>query len=320
MGLRWLDPILNPLACLPPPPESIKDESAAVLLSRLEALLQHQFKVALTGEKRSLLRGQGLDFSDLREYTPGDDIRKMDWNVFARTLMPHIREYREEKQLTLWLVLDCTASMHFGKANTKLQHAIELAGFFALLAERSGHRLGAFLIQSKPEIIAPKSGYGQIQHILDRMQKAAQKESVISEADPLPSAFQQLVHLIQKQATVIVLSDFLSFNPQWHLPLGQLSRQSQMIFGLMQDSVEKALPENLGLLPLRDSETDQIVWVDTNNPAVLTEYQKIAQQQMQVIVAQLQSIGMVIQANTDNTVTDSFMQLLQHPQARRRLP
>ena len=92
----------------------------------------------------------------MREYTPGDDIRKMDWSVFARTLTPHIREYHEEKQLTLWLVMDFTPSMRFGRAKTKIAQAIELAGLFGLLAERAGHKLGAFLItEEQPEIIPP---------------------------------------------------------------------------------------------------------------------------------------------------------------------
>lgn len=319
---RWLDPILNPLACLPPAPEIPIDKNAQSLLARLEAILQHQLKYAFTGEKRSLLRGQGLDFADLREYTPGDDIRKIDWNVFARTLSPHIREYQEEKQLTLWLVLDCTGSMHFGKWRTKFQLMTELAGLFALMAERSGHRLGAVLIQdANVKIIPPKTGMGQVQFILDRMLNGNKKESIEQKQsqDMLLKAFQQLTHLAQKHSTIVVFSDFLSTDSKWRMPLGQLSRHSKLIHAVLEDPVEKAIPVGVGLLSFIDPETRQITDIDTSNLQVVSEYQAAFQKQQSQTHSLLEAIGTVIHADTTETVTDILLRLMRQPPTRKRV-
>jgi uncharacterized protein (DUF58 family) len=318
--LRWLDPLLNPMACLPSPPEVPKDSNAQTFLARLEALLQHWLKYALSGEKRSLLRGQGLDFADLREYTPGDDIRKIDWNVFARTLSPHVREYQEEKQLTLWLALDCTGSMHFGRTRTKLQQAIELAGLFSLMAARSSHRLGAVLIYpARSEIIPPKAGMAQVQVIADRLLSAAldQQHGKLSH-DPLPKAFQQLAHVVQKHATVIVFSDFLSFSPMWAKPLGQLSRHSNLIHVVLEDTVEKALPAGLGLLPVLDPETGDVACLDTSDLQALAEYEALARVHRLQVRQQLEAMGTVIQVEAGEELSAVLLRVIRQQPRRRR--
>lgn len=315
--LRWLDPILNPIACLPPFPEEKKPEqNAEALLARLESILRHRLKYALTGDNRSLLRGQGLDFADLREYRPGDDIRKIDWNVFARTLNPHVREYQEEKQLTLWLVLDCTASMHFGKTRTKFQLATELAGLFALLAEKSGHQLGAVLLKAKPEIIPPQAGLPAIRRILDRTLQVS--DDHVTTGDPLAKGFQQLAHIIRKQATIIVFSDFFSPDFQWLPPLGRLSRQNRLICFDLYDAAEET-PPKLGLLPVRDSETGAVSWFDTSNPKILSEYQEAFRQRRLRIQEQLDPIGAIIPAEASENAGDVLLRLLKAPERRRQV-
>src|SRR5215470_17110747 len=114
----WLDPVLNPRACLdiPEPPTEAMPVDAWLRL--LESRLRQKIREGYDGSKQSLVRGYGLDFADLREYVPGDDIRKIDWNVFARTLSPHVKEYHEERQLTVWVFVDFTPSMFFGSSIT----------------------------------------------------------------------------------------------------------------------------------------------------------------------------------------------------------
>lgn len=321
--LRWLDPILNPLACLPAPPENQADTNAEHLLKRLEALLRHQLRYALTGERRSIIRGQGLDFADLREYTPGDDIRKIDWNVFARTLNPHIREYHEEKQLTLWLVVDLTPSMHFGRTRTKLQQAIELAGLLGLMANRANHKLGAYLISgSKPGIIPPKTGYAHLQHIMQRLLETASTSSadiVACNDDPLPAAFQQLGHVIAKNATVIVLSDFLTLSSQWQTPLGQLSRSTKLVYLMLHDPVESQLPPQMGLLSVIDPETGDTVEMDTNDHQFLKQYQHFVTTEQTKRLQWLRETGMAALASTDDAPLTILQQLLQPTISQRNL-
>lgn len=311
--LRWLDPILNPLACLPPLDESgNSSENAEALLKRLDALLRQKLKYAMTGEKKSVLRGQGLDFADLREYQPGDDIRKMDWSVFARTLTPHVREYHEEKQLTLWLVVDLTPSMRFGRQKTKRQQAVELSGLFGLLAEQSGHKLGAYCIgTNRAEIIAPASGQAHLQHLTQKLLDLSQISDIIPPAkDPLPSACQQLCHVVAKRNTVILLSDFLACSDVWQVALGQLSHKARLLSLMLVDPVEARLPANVGLLTLRDAETGQTVVCDSQNPGFLSAYQKQIHQEQTLIMNLLQKFGPVTLASTEQDPLDILLDLL----------
>jgi uncharacterized protein (DUF58 family) len=314
--LRWLDPILNPMACLPAPPEEqAATENAEHLLKRLEAMLRHQLRYALAGERRSIIRGQGLDFADLREYAPGDDIRKIDWNVFARTLTPHVREYHEEKQLTLWLVLDITPSMQFGRTRTKLQQAIDLAGLLGLMAHRANHKLGAFLILGKESyIIPPKTGYAHLQHIMQRMLDAKSNSTSDfknQQTDPLPAAFQQLGHVVAKNATVMVLSDFLSLSHQWQTPLGQLSRHTKLVYFLLHDPVESQLPAQVGRLSVIDPETGELAEIDTNDRQFLKHYQQYVSNEHTKRLHWLQETGLATLASTTESPLEILQRLLQ---------
>jgi uncharacterized protein (DUF58 family) len=317
-AFRWLDPILNPMACIPPPEATLSppSEKAETLLRHLEERLRHRLRYALAGEKQSLMKGQGLDFADLRVYQPGDDIRKMDWSVFARTLTPHVREYQEEKQLTLWLAVDATPSMQFGQTQSKLAQAANLAGLFGLLAAQARHKLGGFFILgAKTEIIPPKAGYAQLQHILQRLLSVAERPlqppgHLHSSGDPLPVASRQLARLVQKNATVLFLSDFLSLSEAWQSPLGQLSRQAQMIYLFIHDPLESALPPGLGLLPVVDPETGAIVELDTGDASFRAAYASEAEARQRNILDWLSKTGTAVAASTSREAVEILAELL----------
>jgi uncharacterized protein (DUF58 family) len=321
--LRWLDPLLNPEACLPPVPiPAMAGETAEGLLKRLDLLLRKQVRYAVTGERRSMLKGQGLDFSGLREYTPGDDIRKMDWSVFARTFSPHIREYHEEKQLTLWLVVDLTPSMHFGRLQTKAQQAVELAGLMALLAQKANHKLGALLmLGAESQIIPPKAGQAQIQHLMQTLLAALEQPTEQSPAspgyDPLPEACRKLGHLVQKQHTVIFLSDFLAQTQAWQAPLGELARRAQLLCLLLADSVESALPSGLGVMTLLDPESGALVEADTNDIALRMAYTQAASAQQTERLHILRKMGAATVALTDADPVQALLALLAGTEAGR---
>lgn len=311
--MRWLDPILNPLACLSPPEKPPSGlENAETLLKRLNILLRQKLKYTAAGETQSAIRGQGLDFADLREYRPGDDIRKMDWSVFARTLTPHVREYHEEKQLTLWLVVDLTPSMRFGKHQTKIKLAIELAGLFGLLADKSGHKLGAYFIGPQPpEIIPPASGQAHLRRLTQRLLALSQGELAGSpEKDPLQSAYQQLGHLVAKQNTVVILSDFLTASNHWQASLGPLSHKARLLSLMVVDSVETRLPSNIGILALQDPETGQTTLFDSENPACVQRYQAQVEQQQSQTLRCLKEFGTAAIAPTHHDPLDILLDLL----------
>jgi uncharacterized protein (DUF58 family) len=316
-AFRWLDPILNPMACLPPPSGETSPEKADALLRRLENMLRHRLRHTTSGQKTSPLKGQGLDFADLREYQPGDDIRKMDWSVLARTLTPHVREYIEEKQLTLWLVVDLTPSMHFGKKRSKAHQAIELACLFGLLAQQAGHQLGGLIIHpERNTILPPKAGNSQLQqmtqqwlHWRDREAGFSTPTKDIQPDTHLTDAFAQLARLVSKQASVVVVSDFLCDTPQWQNTLGPLAQRTQLFALQVHDPTEHCLPAGLGRLSLYCPETGQAIEVDTHDPAFRGNYQAAAQVQSQQTLAWLNRIGTAIPASTESGPLDILFQL-----------
>lgn len=312
--LRWLDPILNPLACLPPLPEETGPENAELLLKRLEASLRQRIRFAFGGTRKSLLRGQGLDFADLREYVPGDDIRKIDWNVFARTMTPHVREYQEEKQLTIWLAVDLTPSMRFGRSRTKLHHATELAGLLGLMARDAGHQLGAFLITgTKTEILPPKTGQSQLQQIMQVLLSLSEKPpSGYPEVDPFPEACAQLAHLVSRQAIVFFLSDFWSLNDGWLSSLGKLSRTAALYSIMLADPAETELPANVGLLSVLDPETGRVTEVDSGDAAFRRMYADTYQRRRQDVLDRLGRLGTPLLASTAQEPLEILSALLEY--------
>ena len=324
---EWLAPLLNPVACLPPVPEAIQSrETAEMLLKRLDLLLRKQVRFAFTGDRKSRMKGQGLDFSGLREYNPGDDIRKMDWSVFARTLTPYVREYQEEKQLTLWVVVDLTPSMHFGRWQTKAQQAIELAGLVSLLAQNANHKLGALIVSgAENHIIPPKAGQAQSQYVMQTLLAVEDAPNAlgtsptgaVSASDPLPAACQQLGHLVKKQHTVIFLSDFLARSTAWQAPLGELARRAQLLCLMLADAVENALPEGLGLMTLQDPESGELVEVDSNDAALRAAYGDLIAVQQAVHLKTLRGMGVAAMALTGTDPMQALFSLLNGPEVAR---
>lgn len=315
--LKCLDPILNPEACLPPQKsQAMAEENADALLKRLDLLLRQKVRFAMGGEKRSRIKGQGLDFSGLREYAPGDDIRKMDWSVFARTLSPYVREYQEEKQLTIWLVVDLTPSMHFGRSKTKAQQAIELAGLMGLLAQKAHHKLGGLIIQGQESrIISPKTGPAQVQHLMKILLEASANPGESPQLaektrEPLQAACDKLLNLVQKQHTVIFLSDFLSQTDGWQSPLGELSRRAQLLCVMLTDPVESHLPSDLGLLNLADPETGAVLQIDTQDAQMLAEFAQTVQANQEEKLRLLRQMGIATLTLTETEPAEALLSLL----------
>jgi uncharacterized protein (DUF58 family) len=322
--LRWFDPILDPLACLPPPPPQPEiPENADVLLAQLDVLLRQKLKYAMAGNQKSILRGAGLDFADLREYRPGDDIRKMDWSVFARTMTPHVRDYLEEKQLTLWIVVDFTHSMRFGQQQTKLSQAIELFGLLALLAQKAEHKTGACLIgPNGNEILAPGNGPGHARHLTQKLLQWAARPPGIDPppaTDPLKRTWQELNRVTARHSTVVILSDFLDKWPPdagqpdgspWHAALGELSQRVKLLCLMLSDPLETTLLPRMGTLSLIDPESGCQLAVDTNAPACLQAYITQASSYQESRLQQLKVLGAATRVSTSQPPLDALLSLL----------
>ncbi len=311
MGLlAWLDPVLNPLACLPPAPESPEPRNVSAFLQRLEQLLRLRMRDAMSGEKPSLVRGQGLDFADLREYAPGDDIRKIDWNVFARTLTPHVKEFHEEKQLTLWLAVDMAPSMHFGRVRTKAACAVEWAGLLALMGHEAGHKLGAFLVFPQgTRILPPKAGYAQVRHVAQAMLEGLQAPLAAPGAlhPAKENPFQALAHVVARNSTVFLLSDFNRPEAEWRPQVGRLSRRATLISLLIGDPGEATLP-NLDAC-VYDPVSGQTVRL-AGGDVVRRRYEAAMAAEQAQLRGTLQTMGLLAEASTEADAVAVLRQLL----------
>ena len=176
-------------------------------IKRLQLRLGRQVDAPFAGEYRSTFRGNGMEFEDVRAYVPGDDVRRIDWNVTARVGSPHIKEFREERELCLMLVCDVSASMRFGAGlvDKRLQQA-RLSGALAFAAIRSGDRVGVLRFAEGIEsFIPPRKGRGHVWRVI----RSAFDVSTSGKGTSLAQVFQHLKQGLRGRMTLVFLSDFL---------------------------------------------------------------------------------------------------------------
>jgi uncharacterized protein (DUF58 family) len=164
----------------------------------------------LQGDFRTVFRGTGVDVADLREYQFGDDLRHVDWNVTARTDVAHVREYLEDREVTAWLLLDCSASMDFGPVQRR-KHVVltEVAATVAQLLSRGGNRVGAVLFDAAVrETIPPASGRNQVLRILSRLLRPADGSGPAT--TDLAAVLRAALGILRRRSLVVMVSGFLS--------------------------------------------------------------------------------------------------------------
>jgi uncharacterized protein (DUF58 family) len=221
---------------------------------------------ALTGAYHSSFKGQGMDFDEVREYFPGDDVRSIDWNVTARMNTPFIKKFREERELTIFLVIDLSESGNFSSNTQTLRdQAAEIASVLALSATRNDDKVGILLFTDQIELIVrPAKGR---QHIL-RLIREILFFKPKGKGTNLPIALEYLNQVQRRKAIVFLLSDFLPGNHQSPTDtlrlLNLTSQRHDLSCILLRDYREEELPD-VGWISLEDSETGQVVEVNTSD-------------------------------------------------------
>ena len=242
-------------------------ETSEAVLKRLEWTVLRRLDGWLQGDWRSLWRGTGLDLADLREYQHLDDVRHIDWNVTARTGVPHVRLFNEDRDLTAWFLVDTSASSLFGsQGQSKGELAAEFVGLMARLLTRHGNRVGAIIYsQQVDRIIPPRGGRLQVLQLLEAL-----RSPPTPGAPPSPQGITRLGDLlqaasghIQRRSSVFVVSDFIS-EPGWELPLGRLSLHHDVCAVRLFDPLEMQLP-NVGTVWMQDAESGEQIQVDTSD-------------------------------------------------------
>jgi len=231
----------------------------------LEIVSSRLIRAGFAGDYHSAFHGRGIEFSQVREYLPGDDVRTIDWNVTARSGVPHVKEFVEERDLTLLVAVDVSGSMAFGSVDwRKCDIAAELAAVFAFSAVQSSDRVGLLLFSdSVRTYIPPRRGRGHAQ-VLVRAAVDAAMRGCSGNAD-LEHAAMFLERVSSKRAVVIILSDFLDLD--FEKTLKRLNRRHDVIAVTITDPREERFPPG-GLAHVVDSETGALRLVDLGHSEV----------------------------------------------------
>ncbi len=231
-------------------------------IHRIRIRTNRMVDAGLGGEYHSVFRGRGMEFSEVREYVPGDDVRSIDWNVTARTGVPHVKKYVEERDLTVLLILDVSGSQAFGSRYlTKRDLMGELSALLAFAAVKNNDRVGALLFTDRVErFVPPRKGFD---HALTVVREALHGETKGKTTD-LALGLRKAAALLKQRSVVFVISDFLAAD--YEKPLGILRKRHDVVAIPLTDPGETELPA-AGLVRLRDAETFRTRVFDAKDPS-----------------------------------------------------
>lgn len=216
-----------------------------------------------SGEYHSVFKGRGMEFSEVREYQVGDDIRNIDWNVTARYGHPFVKIFEEERELTVMLLVDMSGSLMFGSyEKTKQRIAAELSAILAFSAMKNNDKVGLILFTDQIEkFVPPRKGKS---HVLRIIREVLSFEPQGNKTD-LKGALEYFHHTIKKKSIVFLLSDFI--DQEYEKILKIVGKKHDLIGMLLEDPRERELPK-AGLIKFKDSETNEIRWLDTSSKKV----------------------------------------------------
>jgi uncharacterized protein (DUF58 family) len=293
------------------PPDQLLRELEWTVIRKLDGLLQ--------GDYRTLWRGAGVDLADLREYQAHDDVRHIDWNVTARLQQPYVRQFHEDRDMNAWFLLDLSASVDFGSADTTKLNVS--AGFVAALARvitRHGNRVGALLYGCNVHGMMPaRASRLHVLELLQRM-RAPQAKQPTGTGTALADLLKAADSLIRRRGLVFVVSDFIS-TPGWETQLTRLARRHDVVAVRLWDPLEMALPD-VGLVTLEDAETGEQMFVDGSDPAFRERYAAIAEEQEDALMESLAYSGAdVLELATDDDLLETLMRFADLRRQRARL-
>ena len=212
----------------------------------------------MAGEYHSVFKGRGMDFDEVRQYQPGDEVRRMDWNVTARTGIPHIKKYVEEREMTVMLLVDASASGVTGSVNqSKRELAAEIAAVFAFSAVHNNDKVGLLLFTDRDEkYVRPGKGRSHVLRIISDVLTYQPKRRGTS----LTAALNHVSHALSRRAVIFVISDFM--DEDFDRALKIVGRKHDLIAIPLHDASERELPD-VGRIVFEDAETGEIVELNT---------------------------------------------------------
>jgi uncharacterized protein (DUF58 family) len=290
-------------------------------MRQLEIRTRRMVNDSLAGEYHSVFKGRGMDFDEVREYTPGDEVRTIDWNVTARAGRPFVKKFTEERELTILLLVDISASGNFGSAGmSKRDLAAELASVLAFSAIRNSDKVGLLLYTDRVErYLPPKKGR---RHVL-RVVRDILYHTPEGRGTDTVKALDVANHVLHRRAIVFLISDFQAPGDQTaaraelRRAMRQTNRRHDLIAVQVADPREKELP-NVGVLALEDAESGEIIELDTGSAAVRKRFLELANDHARRLVNDFRSEGVdTLELKTDAPYMPALQRFFKTRERRR---
>lgn len=288
-------------------------------IKRIEIRTKKLVNTMFAGEYKSTFKGTGVEFLDVREYLPGDDVRTIDWKVTARMGKPYVKKFVEDRELTVILCVDASGSGHFGtRSQFKIEQAAEIAATLAFSAVQNNDKVGLLFFTDRIEKYIP-SKKGRF-HVLRMIRDILFFEPEHKGTNPT-LALEFLMNLIKHRAIIFFISDFIGdvFNPDTlRIPLGVVARRHDLAVITITDPAEEILPR-LGLVELEDAETGEIMTIDTYDTTLLKQYRSHSLLQRENRHRLLKSLGIDhIELATSENITPKLHRFFQERARRYR--
>ncbi|KPJ99262.1 MAG: hypothetical protein AMJ60_05600 [Desulfobacterales bacterium SG8_35] len=244
----------------------------------------------LAGEYHSVFKGQGMEFDEVRAYHPGDDIRTIDWNVTARTGHPYVKRYVEEREITVFFLVDLSASGAFGsREKLKNEIAAEFCALLAFSAIRNNDKVGLIVFTDTIELfIPPAKGTSHVLRLIRELLYFDASKKQQGTGTDIALALDYLGRVLHKRGVVFLVSDFL--DQDFEKSLGVLARRHDLVAVTVTDPCEYALPD-VGLLEILDAETGETVLVDSGSREVRNRYEQLAREKNEKLSSLFKSTG-----------------------------
>jgi uncharacterized protein (DUF58 family) len=306
------------------------------ILQRLEWQVIRRLDGLLQGDYRSLFYGYGVDFADLREYQPEDDVRYIDWNVTARMDTPYVRQYIEDREITAWFLLDLSASMDFGAAqDLKQAMLVDFVATCARLLTRHGNRIGAMFYTgqsitssangSRPTergidlVIPAKGGRMHVLRLIHDLVKHTQPGGASRPASSthLSSLLEAGLSSLKKRSLIFIISDFFSA-PGWERHLRLLNQRHEVLGIRVVDPHEIELPD-IGPVVIEDAESGEQVYVDTHDKGFRERFKEVVRQHENSLKTTFSHAGAdLLTLRTDDDLVRSIMRFASIRKQRQR--
>jgi uncharacterized protein (DUF58 family) len=290
-------------------------------MRQLEIRTRRMVNDSLAGSYHSVFKGRGMDFDEVREYSPGDEVRTIDWNVTARAGRPFVKKFTEERELTIFLLVDISASGNFGSSSlSKRDLAAELASVLAFSAIRNSDKVGLLLYTDRVErYLPPKKGR---RHVLRVVRDILYHTPEATGTDTV-KALDVANRLLHRRAVVFLISDFetpqdpAATRLELRRAMRRTNRRHDLIAVHVEDPREKELPD-VGIVALEDAESGEVIELDTASPKVRRRFKELSLERGRRLVSDFRSEGIdTLQLQTDAPYMPALQRFFKTRERRR---